>query len=61
MKKEENKNNALVWCESNGRFTNLFVEFNDKEGSKIKILVKPISKDNKSLAKLMYKISKALE
>lgn len=51
------KLNAVVTAtkSKDKKYTNLFVEFDD-----IRILVKPIVKDKRTLAKLMYKISCAL-
>lgn len=54
------KNNAIVYAEESGKYTNLYVTFLDKNGSEIKLLVRPVTKDKKSLAKLMYKIRIAL-
>lgn len=53
---KENKNAKVYATKSkDGKYTNLYVEFDD-----IKILVKPICKDKKTLAKLMYKIAVVL-
>ena len=47
--------NAIVNCEKQGKYFNLYVEIpNGKEN--IKLLVKPITKDTKTLSKLLYKV-----
>ena len=59
MGKSEKKLNASVHCEKKGRFTNLFVDIPTKDGD-IHLLVKPITKDGKTLSKLLYKIECSL-
>lgn len=56
----KDKMNAYVRCEQKDKYTNLYVSFKDKEGKDIDLLVMPVCRDKKSLAKLMYKIRMAL-
>ena len=57
---KDNLNAKVYIKEGKENYTNLFVEFKDKEGNNITLLVKPICKEKKTLAKLMYKIKVAL-
>lgn len=49
-------NNAIVNCSKEGKYFNLYLTIPQDNGEDIKLLVKPITKDNKTLSKLLYKI-----